>query len=202
VLGVPVLAGCLNPPPPPMGPAGGPLVGGVGDSLTYHADKGMALDSPEHYFADDLGPLGYRTSVAGTIGANTRDLPRWGGWAETPSYVFVALGTNDRHVIDGQPAVPLEETIANVEAFLDRWAPARPVLVGIVESSSWGLDGTGPAWNDYLEAEAAERGGCYLDWWAIASQHPEWYAPGDVHPNGDGQAAYRAAIVAKVQECS
>ena len=196
------LTACLENPQGPYGDPANPLVGGVGDSLTYHADRGASLQSSDHFLADQLVAAGYRASIGATIGASTRDLVNWRGWSEAPSTMFVALGTNDRHVIDGATAVPLEESIANVEGFLDRWAPACPVLTGLIESSAWGLDESAPAWNDYLQAEAVERGGIYVDWWAIASQHPEWYAAGDVHANVDGQTAYRDAIIAGVQACS
>lgn len=204
ILAVVVLAGCILPGSIPtgwtwVGPTHGTHVAVVGDSLTWQAEHGSSSTSDPYYLRhrliDQLNGEGWSARVAALSGETTAVLRKWVYWQSAPDVIVMALGTNDQYF-----DVPLATSIANVRGYLARWPNARVVYVGVVPSLPRGIADTAPAWNDWLRGEAAATGGIYLDWPVISAGHPDWFVADQLHHTAAGQAAYRAAIVAAVQE--
>lgn len=162
-----VAVGCLNPAPPPSGPESAPLAVVVGDSLIVGAetegDGALQYNFGtigSGFLTNDLHDNGYRTSVAGTVGSKTSSLNNWSAWSSTPDIVVIALGTNDMR----DSSTSVSTAANNVTAFLNRYPTSQVVFVGIAETTTWGLNKSGPAWNSWLKSEALRRGGTFVDW--------------------------------------
>ena len=84
---------------PWLGPAAGPQLVVLGDSITWQAQGNYDLETDKfHLLSDDLAADGWRVSVSSMIGANLTDASdTWdalGNKSPTDS-VIIALGTND-----------------------------------------------------------------------------------------------------------
>lgn len=171
----------------------------VGDSLTWQAEHGSSSTTDphylRHYLIDELNARGWAARVAAKSGATTASLKLWGQWASPPDVIVMALGTNDLYY-----KLPADTSQANVRSYLDRWPLACPVLVGVKPSAPRGIEPS--AWNAWLAAEAAARGGVYVDWAGISAGHGGWFTSDLLHHTTAGQAAYRAAILNGVNQCT
>ncbi len=200
VTGVTLVAGCVAPVWPAAAPATAqdiaPTIAVVGDSLIYQAEHGSTNDTTKHYLTNELNAAGWSAQVRAQSSADTNTLTTWTTWPSPPAAIVVALGSNDRRIVNGAPYVPIETSKTNVRGYLDRWPDAVPIFVGIVETAPRGLNITGPEWNTWVRTEATARGGVFVDWSTISKGHPEWFTSDLLHNTATGQAAYRVAIVA------
>lgn len=200
VTAVTLVAGCVAPvwlgAAPATAQDTAPTIAVVGDSLIYQAEHGSTNDTTKHYLTNELNAAGWSAQVRAQSAADTNTLATWTTWPNPPSVIVIALGSNDRRIVNGAPFVPIETSKSNVRGYLDRWPGAVPIFVGIVETAPRGLNITGPEWNTWVRTEAAARGGVFVDWSAISRGHPEWFTSDLLHHTAAGQAAYRSAIVA------
>jgi hypothetical protein len=202
-------AACLEAAGPWVGPADAIRVGVAGDSQVHAAQYGPGLkepDDPDHHVTNALNAAGYRASVAGTIGSNTRDLVNWPAWPEPGAQtVVLAYGANDMNSsATGEPAVPIAEAEANMRGFVERVDPPDDgvdVCVVLVEmpelAVAWGHDVWGPPWNAVLATIAD----VVVPWSDLTEANPGYLGSDLVHQTPEGRAAYVDAIVAGVQAC-
>jgi hypothetical protein len=154
-----------------------------------------------------------RVSTTLAIGAATADLVstnphRFRGWPSPGAdYDVTALGTNDMHVdpATGRSNVPVDQALDHLDSYLDKEEAAGVechVLVEIAETSPWGLDVTGPAWNRKLALEARQRRNTVVVPMAsILKRHLEYLTSDGVHTTASGQAAYRTAVLNALAQC-
>jgi lysophospholipase L1-like esterase len=200
------ISACLPSPSPVQGPIGGEAVGVIGDSQTYIAEEGPGLEypDPDQFLTDLLVADGRRVSISAFIGAGTHDLSDLEPWPEPLDILAIALGANDMRVDEatGLPQVSLAEASDSMTSYLQAAGFGCLVLVGIPETTPWGLDQTGPAWNSFLQSSAAGRGGVFVDWNAQTASNPGFLTADGIHQTPTGQAAFREAIRAGVNQCA
>lgn len=206
-------AGCLpaatpwRSPEPNSGiPDSGIHVALIGDSELHRAEHGSGLDPKNliHLMTDQVVAAGFDVSISDQIGAKTVDALNFGGWPSPGPAINVAdLGPNDLAInpTTGQSAVPLDQSIANYNTYLTTTNASCDVLVNAPVVPWGGLNTTAPAWNSYLAGIPNERTAVLVDWNLETHQNPQYLLPGDVHASDEGQIAYRAAVIAGIQEC-
>jgi hypothetical protein len=207
-----LLSGCL--PLPSAWVGSGPYVAVAGDSEIYQLEHD-ALNDAKHHMRDAFVADGYTVSLSSMIGATTGDLagfvqssPSTAGWPDPGPHITVtALGVNDMHIdpTTGQPSTPLATAKANYTAYLnavDAAGSQCDVLVEIPTTTPWGLNQTGPSWNAFLASAAESRVAVVVPWASMVAQHPEYLGADGVHQTAIGKAAYRAAILGAVGQCT
>lgn len=212
VAGATVLAGCLPSADPwkdptAPGPGNGHHVGVIGDSLVVLTQVGLPIDPDARKLTDAITGLGFYESTSEHFGATTDDLfgaddSRFVGFPSPGADIqIIALGTNDAH----DNYVPVDRYEANLRRWIDtRIAGTCFGLVNVFTGTTrWGLNVTGPAYNDAIARIVADHPNVHLiDWNSYALAHPELYPnPPGPHPNAAGEDAYRLFITLGAEGC-
>jgi hypothetical protein len=207
-----LLVGCLPAATgwtPPTGTSNGRHCGVIGDSLVFQAERGSRnFQARVHRLTDRLSAIGCHVSTSDFIGASTPDLfganhSSFDGFpAPGADIQVIALGTNDAH----RRAVPVDRYEANLRRYIDALPETTCIwLVNIYTgATSWGLDVTGPAYNDAQKHIASDHANVRIaDWNAIAHAHPSYFRdPTQPHANAAGQQAYRDVITLATALCA
>ena len=178
----------------------------IGDSLVFQSER-ASLESNETWITDALVNEGYRAWVTGMIGSTVNSAfvyPNyWNNQQRegvNPDIIVVALGTNDMNMKDGVVAADVEVQRLILRDWLASQPQACVRLIGVAENVwGWGLDITGPVWNNMLAEEASLHPNAeYVAW------EPDiaWVHDGeDVHMTVEGRNAYRDHLVAAANSC-
>lgn len=202
-LALAVLAGCE--PTPYVGPAGGPRLALVGDSLLAAVQPAAQTRFAAEGWSDSV------TGIAGfTLGDQHDTIER--AVATHPQVLVVELGSNDLRLM-AEGAQDFDGYRSQVQATIQATAGV-PCLVWVgVETTNgtWGPGGDnrveGPWLNlvTWLELARSGRPAGSVVWadWAAASQgQTAWFkAPGDTHHSTLGDAAYLTFLDASVARC-
>jgi lysophospholipase L1-like esterase len=185
---------CLPPLPAPMG--SGPSVIVYGDSVTENAERHDFRYSALHMLTDELVAAGYQAQVDTIIGAETEDLldPMVRPTAPV-DVIAVELGTNDlRYIAPEATAAQIETSISYIENIFA--FSACDVSVTVPAEPTWGLDLAAPAFN----ARLRETADVVFEWADMVAANPSYVRDG-IHLTDSGKVAFRAGLVAAVQQC-
>jgi hypothetical protein len=198
------------------GPENGIKVALVGDSQLDQAQKNPAQPGGDPI--SRLHALGFTTSYSFNTGAcigdtqdeyycnNPTSFQGFPAPNEDIDVSVTALGTNDNKInpATGEPIILFSQSTANYEAHLNETGAECDVIVGIVETDNpeWGLNITGPVFNNYLRDLAVLRNGVYIDWAAEVAANPSYVGSDGVHQTAEGKGAYLDNIEQGVQECA
>jgi len=194
-------------PEPYVGPANGPRLAIVGDSL---------IDQSRQQMSETFIGEGWNTSVTGRGGYSSRD--HWTTQRRVmetdPQVVVLALGTNDfREIVTGLQTWDGFRASVRESIGITRAAPCL-VWVGVTQTYGFfggppvgNLDQLGWIVNVIIQQELAVSGRpagttFYADWAGASRARAEYFlGPGDVHLNDTGDAAYARLIDSAVDRC-
>jgi hypothetical protein len=226
-MGLIALTSCLPKFSAWSGEGDGPRVAIVGDSVMNAAENGPGANSVNTLLTAPLEAEGYRTTKATMIGSTTRDLKGLSNTSteegRTSGGVFAPgadigvsnHGANDARVSaeTGQSAIPLQESIDNLEDFIRELDVECFVIVGLPEPNldeiptEWGHENFAPQWNDYWKQRANnyESGAIivYADWDATIDSMPAENMQLDgIHPEEAGREKLRTLVIDSVDICA
>jgi hypothetical protein len=171
-----------------------------GDSLLFATDADHTAADRRQELADAFADVGYEATLAGYEDQTIPDAFAnvWPDVAEMNrvEVLVIAIGTNDAHVVDGKPRVPLGRSEESLRWWLYQTSESVPcvVLVEINENAkAWGLDQTGPTFNEMLRVAATVHPNAFTVRWAPSSDDP--------YVDEAGRRRYRQVIAESLSGC-